>query len=66
MFQEHNQELAFISKTQCYCKNYLHCSITQATVKSAKKLCTMTDTTEKYAILSTARGYERAPVHRKQ
>jgi hypothetical protein len=56
MFQGQDQELAFVSKTQCYCKNYLHSSLTQTTVKSAKKFCTMTDTKEKYAILSTARG----------
>jgi len=56
MFQGQDQELAFVSKTQCHCKNYLYSSLTQTTVKSAKMLCTMTDTIEKYAILSTARG----------
>jgi len=26
MFQGQDQELAFVSKTQCYCKKYLHSS----------------------------------------
>lgn len=37
-------------------QNYLHSTVTQTTVKSAEKLCTMTDTIENYAIISTARG----------
>jgi hypothetical protein len=54
MFQGQDQELAFVSKTQCYCKNYLYSSLTQTTVKSAKKLCTMID--NRKAIISTAIG----------